>query len=79
MYNQKLNIKREIKDLINLGSCIKIKNSNKFFQIIGINQKKKVCWIREWPLNYDSYKTFELSVNKIIISTICPTISLKDN
>ena len=28
------------------GACVKIKNSNKTFQIIGINISKEICWVR---------------------------------
>ena len=28
------------------GACVKIKNSNKTFQVIGINIDKKICWVR---------------------------------
>ena len=31
------------------GACVKIKNSNKTFQVIGLNIGKKICWVREWP------------------------------
>jgi len=27
------------------GACVKIKNSNKTFQVIGINIGKKICWV----------------------------------
>ena len=36
------------------GACVKIKNSNKTFQVIGLNTGKKICWVREWPFTYDS-------------------------
>ena len=60
------------KESINIGSCIKIKNSKKTFQIIGLNQNKSTCWIREWPLTNKPYSKFELSMNRIIFSVICP-------
>tara|TARA_Y100001968_G_scaffold249980_1_gene234948 strand:- start:13309 stop:13551 length:243 start_codon:yes stop_codon:yes gene_type:complete len=59
---------------IDIGSCIKIENSNEIFQIIGINNKKTICWIREWPLNYHHNKTFALSINKVKLATNCPNI-----
>ena len=31
------------------GACVKIKNSNKTFQVIGLNRGKEICWVREWP------------------------------
>ena len=70
-----INLKRhrEIEDIIDIGSCIKIEDSNKTFQIIGLNNKKTICWIRELPLNYDHYETFALSINKVKLSTECPT------
>ena len=55
-----------------MGSCVKIEDSNKIFQIIGINQKNTICWIREWPLNFEAYQTFELAINRVLLSTICP-------
>ena len=32
------------------GACVKIKNSNKTFQVIGLNISKEICWVREWLL-----------------------------
>ena len=28
------------------GACVKIKNSNKTFQVIGLNISKEICWVR---------------------------------
>ena len=56
---------------IKIGECIKIKNSKKTFQIVGLNYKRKICWVREWPLKNRVHATFELSVNNILIPTIC--------
>ena len=28
------------------GACVKIKNSNKTFQVIGLNRGKEICWVR---------------------------------
>tara|TARA_B100001248_G_scaffold247264_1_gene218577 strand:- start:10 stop:261 length:252 start_codon:yes stop_codon:yes gene_type:complete len=53
------------------GACVKIKNNNKTFQVIGINQEKKICWVREWPLNCNSKKTFALEISKIILKIYC--------
>jgi len=47
------------------GACVKIKNSNKTFQVIGLNIGKKICWVREWPFAYDSKKTFALEISQI--------------
>ena len=53
------------------GACVKIKNSKKTFQVIGINQKSKVCWIREWPFALEVNKTFSLKINQITLQTFC--------
>ena len=46
-----LNIKNENNDLnfsenLYKGACVKIKNSNKTFQVIGLNIGKEICWVR---------------------------------
>ena len=55
---------------IKIGKCIKIKNSKKTFQIVGLNDKRKICWVREWPIKNSTHVTFQLSVSKILITTI---------
>ena len=56
------------------GACVKIKNSQKIFQVIGINPKSKVCWIREWPFSLEVNKTFSLEINQITVQTFCSKI-----
>ncbi len=53
------------------GSCVKIKNSNKTFQVIGINIDKKICWVREWPFAFNSKKTFALEISQITLQIYC--------
>ena len=53
------------------GACVKIKNSQKTFQVVGINSKSKVCWIREWPFALKVNKTFCCEINQITIQTFC--------
>ena len=53
------------------GACVKIKNSNKTFQVIGINIGKKICWVREWPFAYNSKKTFALDLSQITLQIFC--------
>ena len=53
------------------GACVKIKNSNKTFQVIGLNTGKKICWVREWPFAYDSKKTFALEISQIKLQMLC--------
>ena len=54
---------------IKIGEFIKIKNSKKIFQIVGLNDKRKICWVREWPIKNSANATFQLSVNNILIPT----------
>ena len=53
------------------GACVKIKNSNKTFQVIGINIGKKMCWVRECPFAWDSKKTFALEITQITLQIFC--------
>ena len=61
----------EVSKYIDIGKCIKIVNSEKIYQVIGFNPKLNICWVREWPLNFCRYQTFELSINKITVSSSC--------
>ena len=53
------------------GACVRIKNSNKTFQVIGLNIVKKICWVREWPFACDSKKTFALEISQITLQIFC--------
>ena len=53
------------------GACVKIKNSNETFQVIGLNIVKKICWVREWPFACDSKKTFALEISQITLQMFC--------
>ena len=53
------------------GACVKIKNSNKTFQVIGLNVDKKICWVREWPFVFNSKKTFALEISQITLQILC--------
>jgi len=53
------------------GACIRIKNSNKTFQVIGLYLGKKICWVREWPFACDSKKTFALDMSQITLQIVC--------
>ena len=56
------------------GACVKIKNSNKTFQVIGLNIGKKICWVREWPFAVDSKKTFALELSQITLQIFCSNL-----
>ena len=68
--NFKFNPNDRFKNLYK-GACVKIKNSQKTFQVVGINPKSKVCWIREWPFALEVNKTFSLEINQITVQTFC--------
>ena len=53
------------------GACVKIKNNKKTFQVIGIDQYKRICWVREWPFDYNSNKTFALEISQITLQIYC--------
>ena len=59
------------------GACVKIKNSNKTFQVIGINLEKKICWVREWPFARHYKNTFSLEISRITLQIFCSNQSLK--
>ena len=53
------------------GACVRIKNSNKTFQVIGLNRAKEICWVREWPFSCNSKKTFALEISQITLQIFC--------
>ncbi len=53
------------------GACVKIKNSKKTFQVIGINIGKEICWVREWPFACNSKKTFPLEIGHFTMQILC--------
>ena len=62
-----------------IGLCVEIANSKKIFQIVGLNDKQSICWIRELPLNGKTQRTFELSIHQIMKATICPISKKNEN
>ena len=70
-FKKNIDSSNEIRKFIDIGKCIKINNSEKNYQVIGFNPKMNICWVREWPLNFCKYETFELALNKITISSSC--------
>ena len=53
------------------GACVKIKNSPKTFQVIGINPENQICWLREWPFSPEVKKTFALGISQITLQIFC--------
>ena len=70
-FKKDIDSSNEIKKYIDIGKCIKIINSEKNYQVIGFNPKMNICWIREWPINSYRYQTFQLSLDKITVSSSC--------
>jgi len=70
-FKKNIDSSNEIKKYIDIGKCIKIINSEKNYQVIGFNPKTDICWVREWPINFCEYQTFQLSLNKITVSSSC--------
>jgi len=76
---KEINLKEYLKDTnlkdtqekLYKGACVKIKNSEKTFQVIGINPKNKICWVREWPFASENKETFALNMNQIILQSFC--------
>tara|TARA_Y100001970_G_C14256611_1_gene875956 strand:- start:9307 stop:9522 length:216 start_codon:yes stop_codon:yes gene_type:complete len=58
---------------LTIGSCVEIQDSNKTFQVIGIDKYKSKCWMREWPITNSSSKSFELKTSMIIKRKTCIT------
>ena len=59
------------------GACVKIKNNNNTFQVIGLNLDKKICWVREWPFALSSKKTFAVEISQITLQMFCSNLSSK--
>ena len=53
------------------GACVRLKNSNNTFQVIGLNIGKEICWVREWPFALNSKKTFALEISQITLQIFC--------
>ena len=58
-------------EILYKGACVKIKNSNKTFQVIDLNIVKEICWVREWPFACNSKKTFALELSQITLQIFC--------
>jgi len=69
--SKKENNSRIITENLYKGACVKIKNSKKTFQVIGINLEKKICWIREWPFPSVHQKTVPLEISQITFQLFC--------
>ena len=60
------------------GACVKIKDNINTFQVTGLNRDKKICWVREWPFDCNSKKTFALKISHITLQVLCSNDFTKD-
>ena len=71
LHNENVNNNLNLSENLYKGACVKIKNSNKTFQVIGLNTCKRICWVREWPFASNSKKTFALEISQITLQIFC--------
>ena len=50
------------------GDCIQLRTSEGNFQVIGIDNEHKKCWIRRWPLLPKGSPVFEVSIQQIALT-----------
>ncbi len=56
-------------NVINQGDCVKLINDQDLFQVIGIDDSHKKCWVRRWPLLTNGSPVFEIPTNQIVVPT----------
>ncbi len=57
--------RKEAEKNINQGDCVYLKNQEKLFQVLGIDNAYEKCWVREWPLNSSGSPVFEISIKQV--------------
>ena len=57
--------RKEIKENINQGDCVYLKNQQELFQVLGIDNAYEKCWAREWPLTPNGSPVFEISIQQV--------------
>ena len=50
---------------INQGDCVYLNNQKELFQVLGIDNSYKKCWVREWPLNPNGSPVFEIPIKQV--------------
>ena len=55
---------RESMDL-HQGDCIHLKSSEELFQVIGVDDEHKRCWVRKWPLQQTGSPVFEVPIKHV--------------
>ena len=59
------NISKTTIENINQGDCVHLKNQEELFQVLGIDNAYKKCWVRQWPLNPNGSPVFEISIKQV--------------
>tara|TARA_Y100001968_G_C18713354_1_gene416767 strand:- start:182 stop:400 length:219 start_codon:yes stop_codon:yes gene_type:complete len=57
--------RQKIEENINQGDCVYLKNEKELFQVLGIDNSYKKCWVRQWPLNPNGSPVFEISIKQV--------------
>ena len=57
--------KKDVRENINQGDCVYLKNQDELFQVLGIDNAYEKCWVREWPLNPNGSPVFEISIKQV--------------
>ena len=60
--------RKEIRNNINQGDCVYLKNQKELFQVLGIDNAYEKCWVRKWPLNPNGSPVFEISIKQVSIN-----------
>ncbi|MBT02029.1 hypothetical protein CL643_02850 [bacterium] len=50
---------------IHHGDCVQLVSDEGLFQVIGIDDQQKKCWLRRWPLPPKGSPVFEISIQQI--------------
>ena len=53
--------------VLHQGDCVQLIDDKNLFQIIGIDNKHKICWVRRWPLLPKGSPVFEIPIRKIAV------------
>ena len=57
--------RKEVAKNINQGDCVYLNNQEELFQVLGIDNAYKKCWVRKWPLNPNGSPVFEISIKQV--------------
>ena len=50
---------------LNQGDCVRLLSHEDLFQVIGIDDQHKRCWVRRWPLLPKGSPVFEIPMHQI--------------